>query len=56
MVNLNMVNSKFHQFKGNLTGVSFKVYLIQAGISKFVVIQSNSRLLIKFSCNLKTLY
>ena len=30
--------------------------LIQTGISKFVVIQSNSRLLIEFSCNLKTLY
>ena len=40
MVNSNIVNSKFHQFKGNLTGVLFEVVVIQTVILKFVVIQS----------------
>ena len=44
MVNLNMVNSKFHDFEVNLTRVYFEVALIQSFNSKCVVIQSKSSL------------
>ena len=40
-----MVNSKFHYFEVNLTGVSFEVALIRSGFnSKYVVIQSKTSL------------
>ena len=42
MVNLNMVNSKFHQFEVNLTGIQFEVALIQSFNLNSVVIQSKS--------------
>ena len=43
MVNLNTVNSKFCQFKVNLTGIKFKVVLIWSFNSNSVVIESKSR-------------
>ena len=43
-VNSNTVNSKFHQFEVNLTGVKFEVTLIRSFNSKFVLIQSKSSL------------
>ena len=39
-----MVNSKFYQFKVNLTGIEFKVVLILSFNSNSVVIVSKSRL------------
>ena len=57
MVYSNMVISKFHKFKVNLTVVWFKVSVIWSIISKFVVIQSNSKFLLwNCQCNLNTLY
>ena len=43
MVNSNTVNSKFHQFKVNLTGVLFEVVVIQTINSKYVLIQTITR-------------
>ena len=43
MVNSNMVNSKFDQFKVNLTGVKFEVVVIQSFNSKYVLIQTITR-------------
>ena len=38
-----MVNSKFHQFKVNLTGILFEVALIRTINSKYVLIQTITR-------------
>ena len=51
-----MVILKFHQFEVYLTVIQFEVDVIWSSNSKFVVIQSKLSLLIKFSCNSKTLY
>ena len=43
MVNLNEVNSNFHQFEVNLTVISFDVPVIRSFNLKFVLIQSKSK-------------
>ena len=55
---MNMVNSKFHKIKVNLTGVYFKVLVIQSDILNFAVNQTiySTLHVFKVSCNSNTLY
>ena len=50
MVNFNMVNLKFHQFKVNLTGDWFEVSLLRIVISKFVIIQRFNKIFMVIPC------